>query len=111
MPSKKRPNPSPYKRSQLDRIESKVDVLDSRLDSVEKVQVKQEENLGEHMRRTALLEAAHASVQAEIKPLTLQRARMEGALKVIGLIATGVSLMAGCIKIITWITALVHAIH
>jgi hypothetical protein len=111
MPSKKRPNQAPSKRSQLDRIESKVDGLDSRLDSVEKVQVKQEANLGEHMRRTVLLEEAQAATQAEIKPLTLQRARMEGALKVIGLIATGVSLVAGCIKIVTWIAALIQAIH
>jgi hypothetical protein len=70
--------------------------------------VKQEANLGEHMRRTAILEAAHAGLQAEIKPLTLQRARMEGALKVIGLIATFVSLVAGCIKIVTWIASLIH---
>ena len=50
----------------LNIIINQLDKLDSRLDSVDKTLVKQEENLKEHMRRTDLLEKQHNSMQKNI---------------------------------------------
>lgn len=84
------------------KMSSKIDSLDTRLDSVDKTLVKQEANLGEHMRRTDLLEQGQVSLRQEIEPLKKHKAFIEGALKGIGLIATAVSVAAGLIKIVAF---------
>lgn len=83
----------------LDKFESKLDSLDSRLDAVDKTLVKQEANLGEHMRRTDLAESRMDIIQADIQPIKKHVAMMEGALKGIGVLATIVGIIAGIIKI------------
>ena len=50
-------------KHQLDRMETKIDKLDERLDSAEKVAIKQEANLEAHMKRSGLLEQS----QGELK--------------------------------------------
>ena len=77
----------------LERIESKVDKLDDRLDTSEKVQVKQEANLAEHMRRTALLEEG-------LKPVQKHVTRVEGGLKLLGLISVVVEIIVGVAKLL-----------
>lgn len=84
----------------LEKFESKIDKLDSRLDSIEKVQIKQEANLGEHMRRTDLAEKNMDSLRADFKPIQKHVAYMEGALKGFGLVAMCVAIGAGIVKII-----------
>lgn len=98
----------------LTNMSSKIDrhyeVTNDRLQAIEKVQVKQEENLGEHMRRTELAEKAIGSLYEDLKdlrddeiaPLKKHKAFMEGGLKGIGLVATAVSVIAGLIKIISF---------
>lgn len=66
--------------SQLDKIEAKVDKIDGRLLVIDKTLVKQEANLKEHMRRTDLLEN-------DLRPIKTHVAMIQGALKLIGLIA------------------------
>jgi hypothetical protein len=95
----------------LSRFEKKVDSLDSRLDSVDKTLVKQEANLGEHMRRTELAEKniekvqqdskeAVTKLETEMAPVKKHVAHVEGFLKGIGLLATVVSLLAGLAKLV-----------
>lgn len=88
------------------KMSSKIDGLDNRLDSVDKTLVKQEANLGEHMRRTQLAEDAIFGIRQDIEPLKKHKAFIEGALKGIGLVATAVSVIAGLIKIFSFITTL-----
>lgn len=87
----------------LVKFESKIDSLDSRLDSVDKTLVKQEANLGEHMRRTALAEKSIDVVQQDLKPIKRHVAVMEGLLKGFGLFATLVSVLAGAVKIFSFL--------
>lgn len=44
------------KRNEFLHLSDKLDVLDDRMDDIEKVLILQEANLAEHMKRTALLE-------------------------------------------------------
>lgn len=92
------------------KFEKKLDLLDSRLDSVDKTLVKQEANLGEHMRRTELnekrIETAEIeadkkveSVRKALAPVEKHVAYMEGALKGLGVIATMIAVIGGLIKI------------
>ncbi len=53
----------------LDRIEKKVDKLDERLDSSEKVAIKQEANLEAHMKRSDLLEQSQDELKDAVKPI------------------------------------------
>lgn len=88
----------------LEKLDNKIDRLDSRLDAVEKIQIKQEGNLGEHMRRTAQneegLDLLRTEMKSEIKPLKTHVDYMNGALKFLGIIATLVAVAAGVVKII-----------
>lgn len=94
----------------IDKIEAKTDRLDSRLDSSDKTLVKQEANLGEHMRRTDRLEKLYEEVREEnktavtklsedLKPVKKHVAYMEGALKGLGVLAGVITLIGGIIKI------------
>ncbi len=75
------------------RIESKVDRLDTRLDGIDVTLAGQHVQLTEHIRRTGILED-------DMKPVKLHVARVGGALSFVGLLATGVGLMAGIVEII-----------
>ena len=83
----------------LDKFENKIDKLDARLDSIEKVQVKQEANLGEHMRRTETAEENINLLREELKPVKKHVAYMEGALKGLGVVSLIVGVAAGIVKI------------
>lgn len=53
----------------LIRIERKVDLLDGRLDEIDKTLVKQHVQLEEHMRRTEAAEESLTLLKAELKPV------------------------------------------
>lgn len=72
------------KNNQFLYLSDKLDIIDQRLDDVEKVLIAQESNLVEHMRRTALLEK-------EISPLNKF---MYGAMAIISFIILTVSIYA-----------------
>lgn len=65
-------------------LSDKLDIIDQRLDDVEKVLIAQESNLVEHMRRTALLEK-------EISPLNKF---MYGAMAIVSFIIIATSIYA-----------------
>lgn len=52
---------------ELDRLHGKVDKLDERLDSIDKTLVINTTLLGEHIKRTNLLEAKVVSVEDHVK--------------------------------------------
>lgn len=54
---------------QLNRIEKKVDLLDTRLDASEKIQERHEANLVEHMKRSDYLEKHHEILKGSVRPV------------------------------------------
>lgn len=65
----------------LDRIEDKVDAISNKLQDTNVILAAQHESLKQHMRRTQLLEEA-------VKPIERHVSRVEGALKLLGVLAT-----------------------
>lgn len=78
--------------SEMAEVKQLILKLDDRLDSVDKTLVKQEANLSEHMRRTALLED-------EIKPLKKHVWMFEGGLKLLGIISLVGGLVGGLLRL------------
>lgn len=74
--------------------------LDSRLDSIEKVLIKQELNLAIHIKRSDNLEALVQHIQEkDLKPMARHISMVEGGFKLIGLVALIVGIIGGIIKI------------
>ena len=63
----------------LDRIFHKLDTIDEKQASIAEVQVKHEENLREHMRRTEMLED-------ELVPVSKHVQQVRGALKILAVL-------------------------
>lgn len=84
----------------LEKIDNKIDRLDNRLDGVEKIQVKQEANLGEHMRRTDLAEESIQLLREDLKPVQTHVSYMNGFLKGIGILATLAGIGAAALEIV-----------
>lgn len=87
----------------LDRIESKVDRLDTRLDSSEKVAIKQEANLEAHMRRSDLLEQSQGELKEAVKPILKAYTVAWGITKIFLAVSVCVGIIVGIIKIIEFI--------
>lgn len=87
----------------LERIEKKVDKLDERLDSSEKVAIKQEANLEAHMKRGDLLEMSQEDLKNAVKPIIKTYTIVWGISKMvvgIGVISGILATIAKMIKII-----------
>lgn len=85
--------------AKLDRLDGKLDILDSRLDNVDKTLAVQAEQLGTHIKRTDIAEANLGILRNDMKPVHAHVLRMDGALKLIGLVAVLGSLAATIIKL------------
>lgn len=85
---------------QLRRIESKVDRLDERLDSSEKVAIKQEHNLELHMKRSDLLEASQNDLRDAVKPILKVYTVAWGICKIAGGVAIVVGILSGISKMV-----------
>jgi Mg2+ and Co2+ transporter CorA len=72
--------------TRFDKIEQKVDNLDSKLDEITVVLVKQQSILDEHMARTKQVEDA-------LLPIKEKQAQMAGAGKLITILATILSIV------------------
>lgn len=87
--------------AKLDKIENKVDRLDERLDSSEKVAIKQESNLELHMRRSDMLEKSHDALYLQVSPLLKIHTVVWGICKIVSGIALVIGIIVGIIKIVT----------
>lgn len=76
---------------------------DRRLDNIEKVMISQEINLKDHMRRSDNLEKLVNVLQEkhdlELKPLNRHVSMVEGAFKLLGVLALIVTIITGLSKI------------
>lgn len=75
----------------LERIENKVDRITDRLSGVESIQVKQEQNLAEHMRRSDLLEQNHQFLRDSVNPVLTVYSVAWGVCRII----LGISILFG----------------
>jgi hypothetical protein len=69
-------------------LDSKLDLLDERLDSVDKTLVKQHEQLKYHIQRTNILES-------KLEPVEKHVAMVSGAIKLLMIVAALVGILAG----------------
>lgn len=86
--------------SHLERIEGKVDKLDERLDSAEKVAIKQEANLEKHMLRSDLLEQSQGDLKEAVKPILKIYTVAWGITKIVGAISLVVGTISGILKLV-----------
>jgi len=87
-------------QAQLSRIEQKVDKLDERLDSSEKVAIKQEHNLELHMKRSDLLEKSQDTLEEAVKPILKIYTVAWGICKIVLGIAVVVGIITGISKLL-----------
>lgn len=80
--------------SHLERIETKVDRLDERADTQERVSIIQESNLREHMRRSDLLEQSQDDLKQAVTPIIKVYTIAWGITKIIA----GVAVVIGIIE-------------
>ncbi len=85
------------------RIEDKIDRISNKIETINITLVKQESNLQEHMRRTDIAEANLALLKEELSPIKTHISKVEGGLKLIGIIGILVSMILGIIEIIKYI--------
>ena len=81
------------------KLEEKLDKIDGRLSSIDVTLAKQEVNLQEHMRRTQLNEQAIEKITENLVPINKHVGHVEGAFKVLGMIATAAGVIVGIAKI------------
>lgn len=81
------------------RLEGKIDRIGDRISSVDVTLAKQSEQLGEHMRRTALAEANLESVREELEPLKKAHAMWSGVGKALTVLAAAGSAVATAVKL------------
>lgn len=82
------------------RIEEKIDKISDKIEVINITLVKQESNLQEHMRRTEAAEASLIILREEFKPIQRHVTRIEGVIKLIGIVSIAVSIVAGLIEVI-----------
>ena len=85
--------------SDNNRIEKKLDSIESKLSDIDKTLVRQEENLKEHMRRTELNEIAVEKLSLALEPVRTHVSQVEGVAKFLGVFAVLVSIVAGIISL------------
>jgi flagellar motor component MotA len=88
-----------------DRIESKIDKIIDQQVEIGTILTKQEQNLLEHMRRTALAEELIETVRSELKPIQEKLHRFDGVKIAAGTIVATIGVLAALIKIIEFLNS------
>lgn len=84
----------------LEKFESKIDKLDIRMDSMERVLIKQEANIEYHVKRTDVAEANLDLLRNDLKPVQKHVDYMNGALKALGIVGAIVGTVAAIVETI-----------
>lgn len=83
----------------IDKIETKVDRLDQRLDSLDTTSIKQAKDLESHIYRTELAEENIALLREQVTPVKTHVDRVEFAFKAIGFLTTITGVVTGMLKL------------
>lgn len=81
-------------------IFEKLERLDARLDNIDKTLIKQHASIEEHIRRTAINEKSIERLHAEIRPVQSHVDKVDGALKLLGLLGIGATLVFTVFRIL-----------
>lgn len=82
------------------KVDSQHIEVNTRLNSIEKVMTIQEVNLASHMKRSDHLEAIIDNLkEKDIGPLNVHKNRVEGALKLLGVISLLVGIIVGIVSL------------
>lgn len=92
------------KERELDRIHSTLETIRDRLSDMNITIAKQEENLKEHMRRTDQNENMIKSLETSIEPIKKHVSMVEGALKLVGLVASIAAIATSFYGLIQYLT-------
>jgi hypothetical protein len=84
----------------FDKLEEKLDKISDDLAEIKVVQAEQAKDLKYHIKRTDLAEERISTVEEKIFPLIEQKNRLDGAFKVIGIIASIATFVLGVAKLI-----------
>lgn len=84
----------------IDRLEGKLDRIDTRLNDIDKVSVKQNEQLAHHIFRTELAEENIALLREQVLPLEKWAQYFTGIIKLIGILATIGAIVEVIIKLV-----------
>lgn len=83
---------------QLDRIEHKLDGLKDKFAEMGNVQVAQAKDLEYHIKRTSQVEEHIKLLEEQIKPLTTNKAKVDGAMKLLGYSGSIAAAIGGLLK-------------
>ncbi len=92
----------------IDRVLSKIDKLIDEVSELKEVTIKQEINLETHIRRTDLAEENIQMLREEVKPLQKRFEAQNTIFKLIGIIASVITVGAGLVKIIEYLMGFIH---
>jgi uncharacterized protein YaaN involved in tellurite resistance len=81
-----------------ERILTRFDKFEERIDSIDQTLIRQEAHLCEHIRRTHLLEQAYDELRSNLKPIERHISMIEGIAKFFALIAVIVGILTGVAK-------------
>lgn len=87
-------------KTQLDKIEAKIDEVEEKLSSIDVTLAKQAKDLEHHIYRTELAEANIELLRTEIQPVKKHVAIMDAVFKIIGVLASVTTFIMGVIKLI-----------
>lgn len=86
-------------KGKIEKIDGKIDILDSRLDKIDNTLVKQNADLVYHIKRTTLLEDHVKLVEKSIVPIKTHVDRVDGALKLLGLLSLILGIVGTILKL------------
>ena len=87
----------------LDTIIEKLDVVDSRIDRVDITLARHEENLKEHIRRTAIAEENIDLLRQEVEPIKAHVNKVSGAFMLVGAISTMLGIAVAIFEVYNYI--------
>lgn len=89
--------------SDLEKIYKKQEEMAQDISEIKVILGKQEVNIDYHIKRTNLLEESVTLLRGDLKPVEDHVKFMQGGLKLVGLIALGLSIVVSVFKIISYI--------
>ena len=86
-------------KDKLNSIDRKLGKLDNRVDEIDKTLVQQHESLKMHIYRTDLAEKRIEQIDAGLEPVKAHVARMDGALKFVGILGVILGIISGVLRL------------
>jgi chromosome segregation ATPase len=87
----------------LEKLDEKLDKVEERLNNIDITLAKNTQSLDEHIRRTELAEEAIVIIKDELKPIQKHVTQVHTILQAIGFISILVSIVAGIVKIFSYV--------